>query len=124
MTGFIERLRRLSMSDRRSILEVLAGGDDPAAASFGAMDLDPSTIALLRVGALVAVDGPAAAFDAAVAVALATGATPDDVVDSMIAVGPIVGSAHLVSAAPKLAMALGYDVGMDLEGVDPEATAS
>jgi hypothetical protein len=30
-----------------------------------------------------------------------------------------VGSAHLVSAAPKVAMALGYDVIADLERLDP-----
>jgi 4-carboxymuconolactone decarboxylase len=63
-------------------------------------------------------DGPSASFDETVAVALAAGASPDDIVDTMVAVGPTVGSAHLVSSAPKLAMALGYDVGADLEGLD------
>jgi 4-carboxymuconolactone decarboxylase len=116
MTDYVERLRRLSMSDRRSILEVLGGDAD---AGIGSVKLDPQTIALVRVAALVALDGPNPAFDAAVSVALAAGATPDDIVDTMIAVGPTIGSSHLVSAAPKLALALGYDVGADLEALDP-----
>jgi len=114
MTAQIERLRRLSMSDRRSVDDVLGGADGV----LGTVELDPRTRALVRVAALVALDGPSASFDETVAVALAAGASPDDIVDTMIAVGPVVGSAHLVSSAPKLAMALGYDVGADLEGLD------
>ena len=117
MTGYIERLRRISMSDRRSITEVL-GGDD-ADARLGGLGLDPRTIALVRVAALVAIDGPNPEFDSAIGMALAAGATPDDIVDTMIAVGPTVGSAHLVSAAPKIALALGHDVAGDLEDLDP-----
>jgi alkylhydroperoxidase/carboxymuconolactone decarboxylase family protein YurZ len=117
MSSHLEQLRRLSMSDRRSVVEVLGGlVADGSTPSSGA--LDPRTLALVRVAALVALDGPGAAFDATVSAALASGATPDDVVETMIAVGPTVGSAHLVSAAPKLAMALGYDVGADLEGAE------
>jgi 4-carboxymuconolactone decarboxylase len=120
MTTYIERLRRLSMSDRRSVLEVLGGNDaDSRDPGIGSVDLDSRIVALVRVAALVAIDGPSPAFDAAVSVALAAGATPDDIVDTMIAIGPTIGSAHLVSAAPKLAMALGYDVGADLERPDP-----
>ena len=72
----------------------------------------------------MAVDGPGPEFDAAVAVALAAGAMPEDIVDTLIAVGPTIGSAHLVAAAPKLATALGYDVGADLEGFDADPAPS
>jgi len=119
MTSHIERLRRLSMSDRRSVLEVLGGDHEAGETGLGSIALDPRTVALVRVAALVALDGPAPSFDAAVSVALAAGASPDDIVDTMIAVGPTVGSAHLVSAAPKLALALGHDIESDLEGLDP-----
>jgi 4-carboxymuconolactone decarboxylase len=117
MTGYVERLRRLSIGDGRSVADVPEGtaGERPA------LTLDPRTIALVRVAALVAVDGPGVAFDAAVAVALAAGATPDDVVDTMIAVAPTIGSAHLISVAPKLAAALRYEVGAELEAVDAAA---
>jgi len=122
MTSNVKRLRRIAMNDPASILEVLTS-DDQAGGSAG-RDLDPRTVALVRVAALVAIDGPDPAFNAAIGLALAAGATPDDVVDTMIAVGPTVGSAHLVSAAPKIALALGYDVGTELEGFDPRATGS
>jgi 4-carboxymuconolactone decarboxylase len=125
MARYVERLRRLSMSDHRSVVEVLGGDDDATRdAGLGSVELDQRTLALVRVAALVALDGPSPAFDAAVAFALAAGATPDDIVDTMIAVGPTVGSAHLVSAAPKLALALGYDVGADLEGLGAGPSAS
>jgi alkylhydroperoxidase/carboxymuconolactone decarboxylase family protein YurZ len=118
-----ERLRRLSIGDRRYLEHVLgtsdADGGDPELCA-----LDARTRALVKVGALVALDGPSTAFDFVVASALAAGATADDIVDAMLAVGATVGSAHLVSAAPKIAMALGYDVGADLEGLGPAPTAS
>ena len=116
--AYMERLRRLSMSDRRYLEHVLGasdvGVDDPVMG-----ELDARTRALVRVAALVALDGPSSAFDCTVAAAQAAGATADDIVDAMVAVGATVGSAHLVSAAPKVAMALGYDVGADLERLGP-----
>ena len=72
----------------------------------------------LRVAALVALDGPGSAFDGAVTAALAAGASADDIVEVLIEVGPTVGSALFVSAAPKVAMSLGYDVGEDLERLE------
>jgi alkylhydroperoxidase/carboxymuconolactone decarboxylase family protein YurZ len=118
--AYVDRLRRLSISDRRSLEEALGGGMDGAERG----DLDPRTEALLRMAALVALDGPAPAFECTVASALAAGASADEIVDAMVAVGATVGSAHLVAAAPKIAMALGYDVGADLERLDPTPSAS
>jgi 4-carboxymuconolactone decarboxylase len=118
MVGFAERLRRLSINDRRYLDAVLSGSGSPDA--LGRSEgLEPRMCALARIAALVALDGPTASFDCAVAAALAAGASPDDVVDAMVSVGPTVGSAHLVSAAPKVALALGYDVADDLEQLDP-----
>jgi len=111
------------MSDRRFLDEVLSAGDDPGARS-GIQVLDARTRALVKVAALVALDGPPSAFEYAIAAAQANGATPDDIVDAMVAIASTVGSSHLVSAAPKVAMALGYDVSADLERLDPAATAS
>jgi hypothetical protein len=39
-------------------------------------------------------------------------------VDVLLTVGPAVGSARLVSAAPRVALALGYDVAEALERFD------
>ena len=43
------------------------------------------------------------------------GASDDEIVGCLIAVLPAVGVANVVSAAPKLALALGYDVTAALE---------
>ncbi len=119
MIGYAERLRRLSINDRRYLEAVLGGKlSDGSDATEG---LDPRTCAIARVAALVALDGPTPAFDCAVGAALAAGATADDVVDALVVIGPTVGSAHLVSAAPKVALALGYDLADDLERLDPPA---
>ncbi len=118
-----ERLRRLSISDRRYLEEVL--GMSTSHADDGTPDeLDPQTRALLRLAALVALDGPASAFEYAIAAAMAAGASADEIVDAVVAVGSTVGSAHLVSAAPKVALALGYDVSADLERLGPSPSAS
>ena len=118
--AYVDRLRRLSISDRRSLEEVLGVGMDGTVPG----DLDPRTQALLRMAALVALDGPASSFECTVASALAAGASADEIVDAMVAVGATVGSAHLVAAAPKIAMALGYDVGADLERLGPTPSPS
>jgi 4-carboxymuconolactone decarboxylase len=56
----------------------------------------------------------------AVESALAYGATTEEIVGTLIAVLPAIGSGRVVSAAPKLSLALGYDVAAGLEefGVD------
>jgi 4-carboxymuconolactone decarboxylase len=48
--------------------------------------------------------------------ALAAGVEIDEVVATLVAVGPVVGLARVVSAAPELALALGYDLDADFEG--------
>jgi alkylhydroperoxidase/carboxymuconolactone decarboxylase family protein YurZ len=50
--------------------------------------------------------------------ALAAGATVDDVVDTLKVVAPMVGLVNVVSAAPTLALALGYDIDAALETLD------
>jgi hypothetical protein len=45
-----------------------------------------------------------------VALAVAAGATNDEIVASLEAVTPVTGSARVVQCAPKVALALGYDV--------------
>ncbi len=50
--------------------------------------------------------------------ARAAGATDDEIVGVLIAVAPTVGLPRVVSAAPCVALALGYDVEAALEGSD------
>jgi hypothetical protein len=44
----------------------------------------------------------------------------DEIVGTLIAVLPIVGAARVVSAAPSLGLAIGYDVGEALEALDDD----
>jgi 4-carboxymuconolactone decarboxylase len=110
MTGQDGRLRRLAIHDPAYLEQILTG--DLSAVR----QLAPHDLALIRIGVLVALDGPRSAFEYATSAALAAGASPDELVDVLIAAAPLVGSAHVVSAAPRLARALGYDLDADLEG--------
>jgi alkylhydroperoxidase/carboxymuconolactone decarboxylase family protein YurZ len=80
--------------------------------------LDDKTTALLRIAATVAVDAAPYSFQHAVALALAAGATNDEIVASLEAVTPVTGAARVVQCAPKIALALGYDVDAALERLD------
>ena len=80
--------------------------------------LDPRTQTLVRLGALVALGAESSTIERTVTESLAVGATPSDIVDVLLTVGPAVGSARLVSAAPRVALALGYDVAEAFERFD------
>ena len=76
------------------------------------------TTQLVRIAVLIAMDAGTPAYQREVNAALAAGATADDLMGVLCAVAGVVGSAHVMSAAPRLAMALGYDVEADLEQLD------
>lgn len=103
--------------DRLARLARLANGER-SLADDDTSTLDAATRSLVRVGALVASNAGAAAYGPDVDRALAAGATPEQIVDVLVAVGPAVGLARVVSAAPRLASALGYDVDEALECID------
>jgi 4-carboxymuconolactone decarboxylase len=106
-----EALRDLAMNDERFIESVLA----MQLANIEASNLDPKTHALARLGALIALDAAPASYQWNIGMALAAGASPDEIVGVLIAVAPTVGLARAVSAAPELALAIGYDVDAALE---------
>jgi 4-carboxymuconolactone decarboxylase len=108
-----EHLRRLAVHDE-ALLEVIAveGG------SYGPSVLDERTTALIRIAATVAVDAAPSSFQHAVALAIETGVTSDEIVASLEAVTPVTGAARVVQCAPKVALALGYDVDAALERRD------
>jgi hypothetical protein len=74
---------------------------------------------LERIAALVALDGTMPAFQREVNGALAAGASVDDVIGVLRCVTSIVGSARAMAAAPRIALALGYDVEAELELLTP-----
>src|SRR6478609_6060794 len=111
MTEYQERLRSLALSDAEFVRSVLGMGQDTVEISR----LDPKTHALVRLAALLAVDSGQASYNATVEVALASGASVDEIVGILIAIAPAVGLGRVVAAAPELALALGYDVESALE---------
>jgi 4-carboxymuconolactone decarboxylase len=116
MRALEDRLRRLSINDARSVGSLLAQD----AAGSGTPDLDPRAASLVRLGVLIALDGPAPAFESATATAIANGATEEELVGVLVAAAPLVGSAHVVSAAPRLARAMGYDIDGALERLETQ----
>jgi alkylhydroperoxidase/carboxymuconolactone decarboxylase family protein YurZ len=114
------------MDERERTLRSLALHDDDVIRSILAVEMghwkasciDARTHALVRLGALIALDAPVVAFQACTATALAAGATADDIVDALIAVAPIAGEARLVAAASALALAIGYDIDAAFEAYD------
>ena len=104
-------LRRLALRDDRYIDAVLS--EEYANVTLAGMD--PRSHALARVAALIAMDAAPPSYMNAVEAGLDAGASPEEIVGTLIAVLPIVGVARVVAAAPNLALAFGYDVGQALE---------
>jgi 4-carboxymuconolactone decarboxylase len=111
MEHYEDTLRRLSVRDNEYIDRLLANDDANEAASH----LDGKTHALVRIAALVALDGPGPSYTEAVDTARRWDATMDEIAGCLIAVMPSVGVARVVAAAPKVGLALGYDVDAALE---------
>jgi 4-carboxymuconolactone decarboxylase len=114
MDDYKERLRGLALHDDR-FLDLLLSDETTTSSS---QVLGSKTAALVRLAATVAVDAAPSSFQHAAAHALAAGARCDEIVATLEAVVPVTGAARVVSAAPKLALALGYDVEDALEQLD------
>ena len=111
--GTRDRLRRLA--------EPTAATDTPppgVPGEVGRHGLDERSAALVRLGALVALRAGPASYRGAVDHALDAGASVDDVVATLSVVARAVGLARVVSAAPDLALSLGYDIDRALETLD------
>ena len=113
MDEYKEHLRRLAVHDNALLDALSAPGSSSAT-----LAVDEKTVALVRVAATIAVDAAPYSFQHAIAHALAAGATSDEVVASLEAVTPVTGAARVVQCAPKVALALGYDVDAALERHD------
>ena len=75
--------------------------------SLDASSLDERTIMLVRLGALVAVDAPAASYLLNLGAANEVGVQSDQVQGVLAAVAPIVGTPRVVAAAGNIARVLG-----------------
>jgi 4-carboxymuconolactone decarboxylase len=109
---YTDRLRSLGFNDVR----FADSGGGPV--NVGPVVLDPKTLELVRLAALVAVGGAVPSYGAQADSAVSAGATAAEIVDVLVGVIPIVGLPRVVAAAPKLALALGYDLD---EAVEPQS---
>ena len=85
------------------VLDLLA---TMTADSIEASSLEPETLALVRIAALVAVDAPAVSYLLNLAAAGDIGVDAEQVRGVLAAVAPIVGTARVASATGKIASAL------------------
>jgi 4-carboxymuconolactone decarboxylase len=113
MDDYKEHLRRLAVHDNALLGALAAPGSSSTTSA-----IDEKTAALVRVAATIAVDAAPHSFQHAMAHAVAAGATSDEVVAILEAVTPVTGAARVVQGAPKVALALGYDVDAALERHD------
>lgn len=109
------------MSDQTSetpILDLLAG---MTAGSIEASDLDPETLMLVRIAALVAVDAPPASYLMNLGAAGELGIGEEQVRGVLAAVAPIVGTPRVVAATGNIVRALGF--ALELAELEEEAGA-
>ena len=97
-------LRRLALNDEGSVRTLLSE------ASWQASALDAKGRALVRLGALLSVGAATVTLRCNVEVAHAVGASEEEILGVLLSIGPAIGEARTVEAAPRLALALGYDV--------------
>jgi 4-carboxymuconolactone decarboxylase len=108
-----ESFRRVSIGDPAAV-KMLMGRSDSVKAVLG-----ERSASLVRLAAVIALDSSMPAYQQEVRHALDAGADVEAVMAVLTAIAPIAGSAIVMSAAPKVAMALGYDVDAALEGTEP-----
>jgi 4-carboxymuconolactone decarboxylase len=83
-----------------------------------ASGLEPKAHAFVRLGALIAIDPNSPAYMCTVESARRAGVSDDELVGCLLALLPTLGAARVVSAAPQLGLALGYDVMAALESCE------
>lgn len=105
-------LTRLALNDE-DFIAALTESDE---ANLEASGLDARAHALVRIGALLALDAAPASYASVVRLAERAGVSPSEIVGVLVAVAPTIGIARTVSAAPELALAVGFDVNDVIEG--------
>ena len=104
-------LCKIAIADDRYVEEVLSNDR----ANLTASTLDAKAHALVRLGALIAIDAETPAYMWTLEAARRAGASDDELVGCLLAAMPTLGVARIVSAAPKMGLAMGFDVASALE---------
>ena len=114
------RIELSSTSSENPVLDTLAAIN---AESLARCQLDQNSLLAVRIGALAAVDAPAASYLLHVGPAMDAGVTVEQVQNILIAVAPIIGAPRTASAAIKITEALGIvvaEVEAELEAEEQE----
>ena len=102
------------------VLDLLA---EMTTASIERSNLDPKTLMLVRLAALVAVDAPPVSYLMNLGLGGEVGVEAEDVQQVMIGIAPVVGTARVASAAGKIVRALGLAIAVAAHDVsDPGIT--
>ncbi len=98
------------------VLDLLA---NMTADSAAASSLDPETLMLVRIAALVAVDAPSISYLLNLGLASEAGVDPERIRGVLAAVAPIVGTARVASATGKIVKGLAVAIEVaEAEGAD------
>lgn len=107
-------LRRLGASDEGALRTVLRLPTEPGR---GCTQFDGALTTkiriLVRLAALVALDASTTSIRWAAEQAGCAGADIDEITGVLVAVGPDVGVPRVVACAPRLALAVGYELGVE-----------
>jgi 4-carboxymuconolactone decarboxylase len=106
----------MASTNETPVLDLIAG---MTADSITASSLDPDTLMLVRIAALVAVDAPPVSYLLNLGAAGEIGVDADKVRGVLAAVAPIVGTARIASATSKIVEALAVAIEVaEIEGQD------
>lgn len=115
-SGTEDLLRRLAAGDDRALRSVLATAPAGSSDVGRPRALSPATSALVHLAGILAVGGSTTSLRWAVDLATHAGSQAEEIVEVLATLSAVVGSARVVAAAPRLALALGYDI--EVEGWD------
>jgi alkylhydroperoxidase/carboxymuconolactone decarboxylase family protein YurZ len=113
------------MSAQQTETPVLDLLTEMTTASIERSELDPKTLMLVRLAALVSVDAPPVSYLTNLGVGGQVGVEAEDIQQVMIGIAPVVGTARVASAAGKIVRALGLAVAVadaDHDVSDPGVT--
>jgi 4-carboxymuconolactone decarboxylase len=88
-------------------MDLQTGGRDQRQLTRERSGLDARTFALVRIAALVALDAPPVSYIREVGTAISEGATPEEILEVLLAIAPEVGSPKVTAAAPQIMVGLG-----------------
>jgi hypothetical protein len=111
-------------ADSQETLSSVANGDAPVLEQLLAMNLDSMVLSgldeqsynLVRLAALVAMNAAPVSYLINLELAAEAGITLDQARGTLVAIAPIVGSAHVASAAGNILRAYGLAAGIPAQG--------